>query len=81
MMRIEKKGNNVESKNAIEIRNLSKMYKLYNRPLDRLKDSLGLSRKKLYKKSIMHLRMLVLILEKENALVLLEQTAPENPLF
>ena len=49
MMRIEKKGNNVESKNAIEIRNLSKMYKLYNRPLDRLKDSLGLSRKKLYK--------------------------------
>lgn len=48
-MRIEKKGNNVESKNAIEIRNLSKMYKLYNRPLDRLKDSLGLSRKKLYK--------------------------------
>ena len=59
MKRIEKKGNNVESKNAIEIRNLSKMYKLYNRPLDRLKDSLGLSRKKL----------------------LLEQTAPENPLF
>ena len=41
MMRIEKKGNNVESKNAIEIRNLSKMYKLYNRPLDRLKDSLA----------------------------------------
>ena len=39
----------MESKNAIEIRNLSKMYKLYNRPLDRLKDSLGLSRKKLYK--------------------------------
>ena len=25
------------------------MYKLYNRPLDRLKDSLGLSHKKLYK--------------------------------
>ncbi len=43
------KGNNVESKNAIEIRNLSKMYKLYNRPLDRLRDSLGLCRKKLYK--------------------------------
>ena len=43
------KGNNVESKNAIEIRNLSKMYKLYNRPLDRLRDSLGLCRQKLYK--------------------------------
>ena len=56
------------------------MYKLYNRPLDRLKDSLGLSRKKLYKEHYA-LRMLVLILEKENALVLLEQTAPENPLF
>mgnify|MGYP004530508639 FL=1 len=39
----------MESKNAIEIRNLSKMYKLYNRPLDRLRDSLGLCRKKLYK--------------------------------
>ena len=53
-MRIEKKGNNVESKNAIEIRNLSKMYKLYNRPLDRLKDSLGLSRKKLYKDCLLY---------------------------
>ena len=39
----------METKNAIEIRNLSKMYKLYNKPLDRLVDSLGLSRKKLYK--------------------------------
>ena len=39
----------MESKNAIEIRNLSKMYKLYNKPLDRLVDSLGLTRKKLYK--------------------------------
>ena len=56
------------------------MYKLYNRPLDRLKDSLGLVVRSCIK-NIMHLRMLVLILEKENALVLLEQTAPENPLF
>ena len=39
----------METKNAIEIRNLSKMYKLYNKPLDRLVDSLGLTRKKLYK--------------------------------
>ena len=39
----------MESKNAIEIRNLSKMYKLYNKPSDRLRDSLGLSRKKRYK--------------------------------
>ena len=70
----------MESKNAIEIRNLSKMYKIYNRPLDRLKDSLGLVVRSCIK-NIMHLRMLVLILEKENALVLLEQTAPDNPLF
>ena len=56
------------------------MYKLYNRPLDRLKDSLGLSRKKLYKEHYA-LKDVSLILEKENALVLLEQTAPENPLF
>ena len=70
----------MESKNAIEIRNLSKMYKLYNRPLDRLKDSLGLSHKKLYKEHYA-LKDVSLILEKENALVLLEQTAPENPPF
>jgi teichoic acid transport system ATP-binding protein len=34
---------------AIEVKNLTKVYKLYDRPSDRLKDSLGLSRKKKYK--------------------------------
>lgn len=35
--------------NAIEVKDVSKIYKLYDRPMDRLKESLGLSRKKLYK--------------------------------
>lgn len=39
----------MEKKKVIQIQNLSKMYKLYDRPSDRLKESLGLSRKKRYK--------------------------------
>ena len=39
----------MESKNAIEIKNLSKMYRLYNKPSDRLKEALGLSGKKKYR--------------------------------
>lgn len=34
---------------AISVRNVSKMYKLYDKPGDRVKDALGLSKKKLYK--------------------------------
>ena len=34
---------------AISINHLSKMYKLYDKPMDRLKESLGLSREKKYK--------------------------------
>ncbi len=34
---------------AISVNNVSKMYKLYDNPMDRLKESLGLSRKKRYK--------------------------------
>ena len=34
---------------AIKVENLSKMYKLYDRPMDRLKESLGLTKKKKYK--------------------------------
>ncbi|MDO5134836.1 MAG: ABC transporter ATP-binding protein [Eubacteriales bacterium] len=37
------------SKNVIQVENLSKMYKLYDKPSDRLKESLGLSRKKRYR--------------------------------
>lgn len=34
---------------AIKVENLSKMYKLYDRPMDRLKESLGITKKKNYK--------------------------------
>lgn len=34
---------------AIQVENIEKMYKLYDKPIDRLKESLGLSRKKCYK--------------------------------
>lgn len=34
---------------AIRVQNLTKMYKLYDKPTDRLKESLGLSKKKCYK--------------------------------
>ena len=34
------------SENAIEISHLTKTYKLYKKPSDRLKEALGLSRKK-----------------------------------
>lgn len=34
---------------AIEVKNLCKMYKLYNKPIDRLKESLSITKKKYYK--------------------------------
>ena len=43
------KGNNVENKKVIQVKNLTKMYKLYDKPSDRLKEALGLTKKKLYK--------------------------------
>ncbi len=38
----------MEQETVIQVQNLSKMYKLYEKPMDRLKESLGLSRKKRY---------------------------------
>ena len=37
------------SKVAIKVADISKVYKLYDRPKDRLKEALGFSRKKLYR--------------------------------
>ena len=34
--------------NAIEVRDLCKVYKLYNKPSDRLKDALSLTKKQNY---------------------------------
>ena len=39
----------MEDKKVIQVKNLTKMYKLYDKPSDRLKEALGLTRKKLYK--------------------------------
>ena len=37
------------SNTAIKVEDVSKLYKLYEKPSDRLKESLGLTKKKLYK--------------------------------
>ncbi len=34
---------------AIKVQNISKVYKLYNKPIDRLKESLSLSKKQYHK--------------------------------
>ena len=39
----------MENKKVIQVKDLTKMYKLYDKPSDRLKEALGLTRKKLYK--------------------------------
>ena len=38
-----------DKKIAIKVENLEKAYKLYDKPSDRLKEALGLSRRKRYK--------------------------------
>ena len=43
----EERNDNAET--VIEVTDLCKVYKLYNKPTDRLKESLGLSRKKQFK--------------------------------
>ncbi|WP_022768175.1 ABC transporter ATP-binding protein [Butyrivibrio sp. NC2007] len=42
----------MEKDTAIEVKNLTKIYKLYDKPIDRLKDSLGLARKNRYKEHL-----------------------------
>ena len=39
----------MKDKNVITVSHLTKMYKLYNKPSDRLKEALGLTRKKRYR--------------------------------
>ena len=43
-----KRGNGM-SEVAIQVSHVSKLYKLYDKPMDRLKESLGLTRQKRYK--------------------------------
>ena len=42
----------MEKDTAIEVKNLTKIYKLYDKPIDRLKDSLGLAKKNRYKEHL-----------------------------
>lgn len=42
------------SDNIIAVEHLSKMYKLYDKPMDRLKESLGLSRKRNIKSTMLY---------------------------
>ena len=37
------------SQNAIEVKDVTKIYRLYDRPIDRLKESLSLTHKSLHK--------------------------------
>lgn len=46
---MQQKGHDMDNKIAIKVDQVSKMYKLYDRPMDRLKESLGLTRKKKYR--------------------------------
>ena len=39
----------MDNKNVIQVSHLTKMYKLYDKPSDRLKEALGFTRKKLYR--------------------------------
>ena len=39
----------MDNKNVIQVSHLTKMYKLYDKPSDRLKEALGLTKKKLYR--------------------------------
>ena len=43
---------NMDKDTAIEVKNLTKLYKLYDKPIDRLKDSLGLAGKKKFKEHL-----------------------------
>ena len=42
----------MDSEIAIEVKNLTKLYKLYDKPMDRLRDSLGLAGKKKFKEAL-----------------------------
>lgn len=42
----------MDKNTAIEVKNLTKVYKLYNKPMDRLKDSLGLTRGRKFKEHL-----------------------------
>lgn len=65
---------------AISVNNISKMYKLYENPMDRLKESLGLTRKKRYKEHYA-LNNVSFQVKKGETVELSERMVPVNPRF
>ena len=65
---------------AIKVEHLTKMYKLYEKPSDRLKDSLGLSKQKMYQEhyALSDINMEV---KEERRLESLEQMVQVNPQY
>lgn len=62
---------------AISVEHLNKMYKLYDKPVDRLKESLGLTKKKKYKEHYA-LHDVSFCVHRGETVGLLEQMAQEN---
>lgn len=65
---------------AISVNNISKMYKLYENPMDRLKESLGLTRKKRYKEHYA-LNNVSFQVKRGRPWELSERMVPVNPRF
>lgn len=62
---------------VVSIKDVSKVYKLYDKPIDRLKESLSITHKS-YHQDHFALEGISLDVHKENVLELSEQTVPEN---
>ena len=62
---------------VVSIKDVSKVYKLYDKPIDRLKESLSITHKS-YHQDHFALEGISLDVHRENVLELSEQTVPEN---
>ncbi len=62
---------------VVSIKDVSKVYKLYDKPIDRLKESLSITHKS-YHQDHFALEEFHLMCIRENVLELSEQTVPEN---
>lgn len=69
-----------KKKIAIQVKNLDKVYKLYDKPSDRLKEALGLTKKKKYKEHHA-LSKVDLKIYQGKRLVLSERMVPGNLRF
>lgn len=69
-----------ERKIAIQATGVEKVYKLYDKPSDRLKEALGLSGKKKYREHYA-LKGVDMTIYQGETVGIMEPTAPENPQF